>query len=101
MPLHSRKPHHPLGKLEMMLSDILEAHPLEPYRLWLRFEDGLEGMVDLSGLRFEGVLAPLKNPAFFAQVRVSPELGTVVWPNGADLDPSVLRAQIKPQALSV
>jgi hypothetical protein len=36
----------------------------------------------------------LKDPAYFAQVRVDTELGTVTWPNGADLDPDVLYAQV-------
>jgi len=42
----------------------------------------------------EGVFAPLKDPAIFAQVRIHAELGTVVWPNGADLDPDVLYAEL-------
>ena len=33
---------------------------------------------------------PLQDPAYFRQVHVDPELGTVVWPNGYDLDPDVL-----------
>ena len=32
----------------------------------------------------------LQDPGYFAQVGVDPELGTVVWPNGFDLDPDVL-----------
>lgn len=42
----------------------------------------------------DGVFAPLRDPAAFAQVRVHPELGTVVWPGGADLDPAVLCAAL-------
>jgi hypothetical protein len=37
---------------------------------------------------------PLKDPAFFA--RVSVEHGTVVWPNGVDLDPLVLHGDLMP-----
>ncbi len=33
---------------------------------------------------------PLRDRAYFRKVRVDPELGTVVWPNGYDLDPDVL-----------
>ena len=33
---------------------------------------------------------PLRDPDYFAQVRVDPEAGTIVWPNGVDLDPQVL-----------
>jgi len=78
-----------------MLKDIVEVRPLGGHRLYLRFEDGVAGELDLAGrLRFEGVFAPLKDPAVFAQVRVHPELGTVVWPNDVDLDPDALYAEL-------
>jgi len=78
-----------------MLKDIVEARPLGGYRLHLRFEDGVEGEVDLGRmLRFQGVFAPLRDPQQFAQVSVDQDLGTVVWPNGADLDPDVLYAEV-------
>ncbi|MBI1723997.1 MAG: DUF2442 domain-containing protein [Gemmatimonadetes bacterium] len=65
---------------------------LEPYRVHLRFADGSEGTVDL-GPRVKGrggVFTALQDPAFFARVVVDPEAGTIVWPNGVDLDPDVL-----------
>lgn len=78
-----------------MLKDIVEVRALEGYRLHLRFEDGVEGDVDLQqSLTFDGIFAPLKDRAYFAQVRVEPEFGTIVWPNGADLDPLVLYSRI-------
>jgi hypothetical protein len=74
-----------------MLKDIVAAKALGDHRLHLQFEDGVEGEVDLAPhLSFHGVFEPLRDPAYFAQVRVDPELGTVVWPNGADLDPDIL-----------
>ena len=74
-----------------MLKDVVEARPLNDHRLHLRFEDCAEGVVALAPiLRFRGVFAPLKDPAYFARVPVDPELGTIVWPNGADIDPDVL-----------
>ena len=85
-----------------MLKDIVEVKPLGGYRLYLRFEDGVAGELDFAGrLQFEGVFAPLRDPAVFAQVRVHPELGTVVWPNGADLDPDVLHAELAGTAIAV
>jgi hypothetical protein len=33
-----------------MLKDIVAVKPLENYRLWLRFEDDVEGTVDLKDL---------------------------------------------------
>jgi len=78
-----------------MLKDIVAAKALGDYRLHLRFEDGVEGVVDLEPhLSFHGIFEPLRNPAYFAQVRVDPDLGTVAWPNGADLDPDVLYGRI-------
>jgi len=63
--------------------------------LHLRFEDGVEGVVDLAPhLSFRGVFEPLRDPEYFAQVRVDADLGTVVWPNGADLDPDVLYGRV-------
>ena len=78
-----------------MLKDIIEVKPLEEYRLFLRFENGVEGVVDVSELiRFEGVFAPLREIDKFREVRVNPELGTICWPNDLDLDPDVLYALI-------
>ena len=78
-----------------MLMDIIGARALGDYRLHLRFEDGVEGVVDLAPhLSFQGVFEPLRDPAYFAQVRVDADLGTVAWPNGADLDPDVLYGRI-------
>lgn len=51
--------------------------------------------MDVSRLiKFSGIFAPLKEQSYFTQVRVSSEAGTIVWPNGADLDPDVLYAAI-------
>jgi len=78
-----------------MLKDIVEATPLEGYRVRLRFEDGVVGELDLATIiRFEGVFASLKDLARFRELSVHPELGTIFWPNGADLDPVVLYSRV-------
>jgi Protein of unknown function (DUF2442) len=85
-----------------MLKDIVEVKPLGGHRLYLRFEDGVGGELDFAGrLRFEGVFAPLRDPAVFAQVRIDPDLGTIAWPNGADLDPDVLHAELSGTAIAI
>jgi hypothetical protein len=71
---------------------ITAARAIGGFRLALEFTDGSHGTVDLapwiSGRG--GVFVPLQSPAFFAQVGVDSEAGTVVWPNGVDLDPDML-----------
>ena len=78
-----------------MLKDIVEAIPLEGYRVRLQFEDGIVGELDLSAIiRFEGIFAALKDLNRFRELSVHPDLGTIYWPNGADLDPAVLYARV-------
>lgn len=78
-----------------MLKDVVKVEYMDGYRLHLCFEDGIEGVIDVSErLPFTGVFAPLQDKSYFAQVSVDPEIGTIVWPNGADLDPDVLYATI-------
>jgi hypothetical protein len=78
-----------------MLKDVTEVKTLDGYRLHLRFEDRVEGVVDLTEIvQFSGVFAPLEERAYFVQVRVNPDIGTICWPNGADIDPDVLYALV-------
>ena len=71
-----------------MPKDAVAVEMTGPHRLRLTFEDGVSGEVDVARLvAFEGVFAPLADPEQFRTVCVSADAGTVVWPNGADLDP--------------
>ena len=83
-----------------MLKDVVFAQAVGDYRLHLRFEDGVEGEVDLGRvLSFSGVFEPLRDPDYFNRVRVDADLGSVAWPNGADLDPDVLYARVTGEPL--
>ena len=83
-----------------MLQDVVEVRVLGGHRLYVRFEDGVEGNVDLADLiAFEGVFAPLRDDTRFAEVRINSELGTICWPGGADLDPDVLYARVKGESI--
>jgi hypothetical protein len=69
---------------------------LPDFRLRVRFLDGTEGMVDLTGRVCSagaGVFASLADIAKFEQVRV--ELGAVTWPCGIDLAPDAMYDAIK------
>jgi hypothetical protein len=76
----------------MFMIDVIAVKPVAGHVLELSFEDGLIARVDMDRVigRFDGVFTPLLDPGFFAQVRVEQELGTIVWPNGADICPDVL-----------
>jgi len=67
--------------------------------LRLLFTDGTAGDVDFSAEQWTGILAPLNDPTYFAQVSVDDEAGTIVWPNGVDLAPEPLYEQAKAHPL--
>ena len=76
---------------------VVKVHVRPPYGLNLAFDDGSTRDVDLADDLWGPMFEPLKDPAFFAQVSI--DHGTVVWPNGLDLDPLVLHGDFKPTAL--
>jgi Protein of unknown function (DUF2442). len=85
-----------------MLKDISSVQPLENYQLHLKFEDNQEGVVDISQLiEFTGIFAPLQDLAYFKQVKLNPEWGTIYWENGADLDPDVLYSIVTNQPIKI
>jgi hypothetical protein len=70
-----------------MILHITEAKYLKDYDVRVRFNDGREGVADLSKALRGPVFEPLKDKKVFAQLRVDPDLATIAWPNGADLAP--------------
>lgn len=75
--------------------DVVDVKHVRDHIIWLRFEDGAEGEIDLTKSLRGPVFEPLRDPAFFAKVRVNPELGTIVWPDGADIAPETLYARLR------
>lgn len=69
---------------------IVEAEPRNDYRLWVRFEDGVEGEVDLSDLVGEGVFERWEDSAEFRKVFVDEETDTVAWPGDIEVCPDSL-----------
>lgn len=70
---------------------IKSAKYISHYTLWLEFDDGTSGEVNLENTLIGAVFQPLKDVNMFSKVFVDPELETVVWPNGADLAPEFLK----------
>lgn len=63
------------------------------FRIWVQFSDGISGEVDLTPDLWGEVGAPLLVPEFFAQVSLD-ECGVLAWPNGFDVAPDVLHAEL-------
>ena len=69
---------------------------LEGFNVLLGFSTGERKTVDLEPFLRGPLFEPLwSNPILFRAVRVDEELGTIVWDNGADIDPDVLIGQEK------
>jgi len=80
---------------------VVSARPAGGHRVWLQFEDGKSGTLDISKLvPFDGVFAPLSDPKYFRKVAVYGEGGgTIYWPNGADIDPELLYSEISQEPI--
>ncbi|MEX2193770.1 MAG: DUF2442 domain-containing protein [Thermoleophilaceae bacterium] len=72
------------------LVDITAVEAIAEHGLRLTFEDGTVGDVDFAGRAWRGVFEPLRDPAYFAQVAVDPDAGTITWPNGTEMAPEPL-----------
>lgn len=79
---------------------VVSVRHVRDHVLWLRFDDGSEGEVDLRAELEGPVFAPLRDPTVFRQVTIDPELRTVTWPNGADFAPEFLRELARGRAVA-
>ncbi len=76
----------------MFLIDVTDVIPIENRTLQLTFADGLQAVINMDDIiqSYTGIFTKLQDDDYFRQVRVSSDLGTIVWPNGADVCPDVL-----------
>jgi hypothetical protein len=68
---------------------------LPGYRLAVQFFDGTSGIVDMKNMiegHEAGVFAALRDPLVFNAVKI--DIGTVTWPNGADLAPDAMHDEL-------
>ena len=73
-----------------MVPKLKEAKYVKAYTIWLRFEDGSEGEVDLESELWGEVFETIKDQKEFKAFRLNAELNTITWPNGADFAPEFL-----------
>jgi hypothetical protein len=75
------------------MEKITKLRASKGYRLFVEFDDGVRGEIDLSERLFGPMFEPLRDPEVFSQVGLD-EFGAVCWPNGADLAPDALYLQL-------
>jgi len=75
--------HHPIYRVQSF-------EIVAPYILLVRFDDNTEQTIDFRPILAGELYRPLRNLSLFNEVRIDPEVHTLVWPNGADFDPATL-----------
>jgi hypothetical protein len=83
------------------MNRIKEVKTLSDFRIWLRFEDGACGEVDLSGLAGKGVFSLWEQPGEFEKVSIA-HSGELIWGNQVDLCSDALYLKVtgkKPEDL--
>ncbi len=77
-----------------MILHVIQAKYKKDYQIWLKFNDGSEGIVDLKDELYGEIFEPLKDSKLFKKFKIDKELETVVWQNGADFAPEFLRNRL-------
>jgi hypothetical protein len=88
--LHTRS-----RRFEVSMSwDVARVVPLSHYEIFVELEDGRKGVFDLKPYLDHGVFKELRNEGYFKEVSI--EFGAVTWPNGQDIAPETLLAELEP-----
>jgi hypothetical protein len=74
---------HPIYRVE-------SVEQVGPYVLRIGFDDGSVRTINFEPVLEGELFGKLRDPAVFAEVRIDPEVHTLVWPSGADFDPATL-----------
>ncbi len=69
---------------------VVSFEKVAPFTLKVMFDDRTSQVIDFRPILKGELYEPLKDPSLFDQVRIDPEVHTLVWPNGADFDPATL-----------
>ena len=78
-----------------MQYELIEAKYVRDFVVWLKFDDGVQGEIDLRPEIYGPVFEPLLDPSQFRKFSIHPEFRTLVWENGADFAPEFLHEKAK------
>jgi hypothetical protein len=76
-------PNHPFFR-------VVGFKKIAPFTLRVVFDDRKELAIDFRPILAGNLFGPLADQSLFDQVRIDPEVHTLVWPNGADFGPATL-----------
>ncbi len=69
---------------------VIDFRIVGPYKLRVAFDDETDQVIDFRPVLEGPIYGPLQDVSLFNQVKIDPEVHTLVWPNGADFDPETL-----------
>jgi hypothetical protein len=75
-----------------MIPHVIEAKYLGGHRVWLKFDDGASGEINLADELDGPIFEPLRDEAFFSRFIL--RYNTLSWENGADFAPELLREKL-------
>ena len=78
----------------IVVREVIEAKIIKDYIVQIVFDDFKRGRIDLRKYLGKGIFKGLVDKRKFRQMRVDVELGTICWPNGADIAPDRLYSDI-------
>jgi hypothetical protein len=73
-----------MARYERAPRHVVAARYAGNYQVWLQFNDGRKGLVDLADELHGAIFEPLRNRERFAQLYLDCELATIAWEHGAD-----------------
>ena len=73
-----------------LMCRVREFEIVAPHTLRVVFDDATEQVINFEPVLRGELYGPLRDQALFNRVAVDSEVGTLVWPNGADFDPATL-----------
>jgi len=69
---------------------VVSARYLGDYRVWLKFDNGREGLIDLEDDLWGDEHVALRDRALFSELYVDTGRATLAWDNGSDFSPEYL-----------
>ncbi len=77
------------------------VQPQSNYCLYVEFNNGAKGLIDLTDVLWGDMFETLKTSTMFLTATQNPVMGTVSWANGADLAPEFLYDLLVQQSLNI